>query len=240
MKILVVENHGPIRAQLQQMLAQVGTDVHVLQARTAAEAFAVARSEPDLDLVLLDDALPGVNGHSALAAFRKEHAKLQVIVLSESIAFTDIMSAMHGGAAGFIPKSSSPGVVLGAVRLVLSGGVYVPPELLRAQPMLQNEHDAAQWPLAGSPARTQWLDPAECGLSERQAQVLALVVQGKTNKAIGRELRLAEATVKAHISAALRALNVANRTQAVITVAQRGIDLARFAGSARQEKRCKP
>jgi len=234
MKVLVVDEHVLGRARLKQIVAHVGANVHVMEASTAAEADEIAKAHPDLDLVLLDDALSGVNECPALSVFRKAHAHIPVIVISASIALTDIMNAMHGGAAGFIPKSSSPGIMLGAIRLVLSGGVYVPPELLLVQSSIPNGPDAMQGSLAASHIPKPRLNPARLGLSARQSQVLALVVQGKTNKAIGRELRLAEATVKAHISAALRALNVNNRTQAVIAVAQLGIDLEPFA-TARQD-----
>jgi DNA-binding NarL/FixJ family response regulator len=123
------------------------------------------------------------------------------------------------GAGGYIPKACSAGVTLGALRVVLAGGVYLPPDLLEGQGGLFDTVQRTA-PPAAAPLR-----PAELGLSERQAQVLALLLRGLTNKAIARELKLAEQTVKAHMSAALRALNVSNRTQAAIAVAQLGLDL---------------
>jgi len=229
MKILVVADYVGVTETFRPLLDEIGKGVHVLEASTIAEALVIAHAESDLDLIALDTALPDMNGYSVLAGFRTNHRNVPVVVLSSSVAVADIMKAMEAGAAGFLPKSSSAGVMVSAMRLVLSGGVYVPPELLRMQDALQHDTAASRAVAGGLTGSKRPLDPADLGLSERQSQVLALVVQGKTNKEIGRDLSLAEATVKAHISAALRALNVSSRTQAVIAVAQLGIDLQRFA-----------
>lgn len=231
MKILVVADHVRVTETLTQLLDRIEKSVHVLEANTTAEAVAIARAESDLDLIVLDTALPDVSGYSVLAEFRMNHRNVPVVVLSSSVALAGIMKAMQAGAAGFIPTSSSAGVMVSAMRLVLSGGVYVPPELLQIQGALQNDTAASHSGAGTLTGSRRPIDPADLGLSERQSQVLALVVQGKTNKEIGRGLNLAEATVKAHISAALRALNVSSRTQAVIAVAQLGIDLQRFANT---------
>ncbi|MGH8714393.1 MAG: response regulator transcription factor, partial [Casimicrobiaceae bacterium] len=113
------------------------------------------------------------------------------------------------GAMGFIPKTANTRVLIDALRLVLSGGVYVPPELPGA---------AAVRPRAAVRAE-------DLGLTVRQSDVLRLLVQGKPNKLICRDLRLSEGTVKVHVSAILRALNVHNRTQVVIELARRGVRL---------------
>jgi DNA-binding NarL/FixJ family response regulator len=140
-----------------------------------------------------------------------------VVVLSASDQREDIMRSIDLGAMGFIPKTSSNPVMLQALRLVLSGGVYLPP--------------VALGPRAGiaAPPPTRAADPApgtsarDLGLTARQAQVLQLILQGKPNKVICRELGLAEGTVKIHVAAILRALNVSTRTQAVIEASRLGL-----------------
>lgn len=223
MKILVVDDHVLVREGLRKVLGQLEPDVEIHEADTAEAAYEAAQAHPALDLIVLDLALPGTSGMQALSTLRRTHADIPVVVLSASSEISDMTAAIQAGAAGFIPKSSGAGVMLGAVRLVLSGGIYVPPELLVAQGILQNDLDTPPASLAALRAARRELDPRALGLTERQAQVLARVVQGKSNKVIGRELNLAEPTVKAHMTAALRALNVTSRTQAVIAVAQLGI-----------------
>jgi DNA-binding NarL/FixJ family response regulator len=227
--ILVVDDHLLVREGLKSVLKQIDRHVEVFEAGTAAEAFEIAKITPDLDLILLDLGLPDLSGKRALSEFRRNHSDVPVVVLSASMDLADVMRCIQDGAAGFIPKSSTAGVTLGALRLVLGGGVYLPPDILLAHEALQNQReqpsamdiDAAESPRPG-------VDVGGLGLSNRQAQVLALLVQGKSNKAIGRDLDLAEQTVKAHISAAMRALNVTSRTQAVIAVGQLGLDLGPY------------
>jgi DNA-binding NarL/FixJ family response regulator len=163
--------------------------------------------------------LPDSSGFEILRMLRERRAKARIVVLSGLTDAHDIERALAMGAAGYIPKACSAGITLGALRLILAGGTYLPPDLLESR-------SASQRPVpsrvsSGMPR----VQPAELGLSERQAQVLALLVRGLSNKAIAQELKLAEQTVKAHMSAAFRALNVANRTQAAIAVSQLGLEL---------------
>jgi len=223
-KILVVDDHLLVREGLKSVLKQVDRHVEVFEAGTAAEAFRIAAMNRDLDLVLLDLGLPDFSGHLALGEFRRNHSDVPVVVLSASTDLADVMRCIQDGAAGFIPKSSTAGVTLGALRLVLAGGTYLPPDILLAHEGLQ---DQAEPPSSAGAADGPGsaVEAGQLGLSNRQAQVLALLVQGKSNKAIGRDLNLAEQTVKAHISAAMRALNVTSRTQAVIAVGRLGLNL---------------
>jgi DNA-binding NarL/FixJ family response regulator len=139
-----------------------------------------------------------------------------VVVLSASDRREDILRAIDLGAMGYIPKTSSNQVTLQALRLVLSGGVYLPPVAL-------NLRDEVQAPLATQRQSGPRVTPSELGLTARQSQVLALILQGKPNKVICRELALAEGTVKIHVAAILRALNVGTRTQAVIEASRIGL-----------------
>jgi DNA-binding NarL/FixJ family response regulator len=227
MRFLLVDDHPLVRQGLREVLKQLDPDVEIGEAEDAAAARRLASDDADLDLILLDLALPDDDGLSLLTEFRRDHADVPVVVLSASTEAREVMQCIRLGAAGFIPKTSGAGVMLAALRLVLSGGIYLPPDILLAQGVLRpGAHRMRLRPRRdGDPTR---LEAAELGLSDRQAQVLALLVQGKSNKMIGRELDIAEQTVKAHISAVLRALNVTTRAEAAHAVAELGIDLDRY------------
>ena len=216
MKILIVDDHPLIREALRHVLTALGGEFDLLDAEDGAQALAAVAGNPDLDLVLLDLALPDIDGFAALALFREQHPGVPVVVLSASDQTDTVLRAIDAGAMGYIPKTSSNQLLLDALRRVLSGHVYLPPDVL-------NRHQAA-------PARTlrqsgEALVPRDIGLTARQAEVLALLVQGNPNKQICRALDLAEGTVKIHVTAILKALNVANRTQAVIAVGKLGLKL---------------
>lgn len=219
LKILVVDDHPLICEALRQVLQALDQRLELLEAPTCVEALELTRRNQDISLILLDLALPGVDGFEALRQLRDGFPGIPVVVLSASEQPETVMRAIDGGAMGFIPKTSSNPMLVNALRLVLSGGIYLPPELLRRQESIA--------PTAPQPAVTpaQLRNPREIGLTERQSQVLALVVQGKPNKLICRDLDLAEGTVKIHVSAILKALGVANRTQAVIAVSKLGMKL---------------
>jgi DNA-binding NarL/FixJ family response regulator len=219
LKILVVDDHPLICEALRQVLQALDRQLELLEASTCAEALELTRRNEDISLILLDLALPGVDGFEALRQLRDGFPSIPVVVLSASEQPETVIRAIDGGAMGFIPKTSSSQLLIGALRLVLSGGIYLPPEVLRKEEAIA---PAAPPPVA-TPAQLR--NPREIGLTDRQSQVLALVVQGKPNKLICRDLDLAEGTVKIHVTAILRALGVANRTQAVIAVSKLGLKL---------------
>lgn len=212
MKILLVDDHPLVREAMRHVLADLGEEISILPAGDVPGALEAMAATPDLDLVLLDLSLPGTSGMDALDRIRQDHPATPVVVLSASDDAATVLNALDRGAMGFIPKCSSNAVIVNAIRLVLSGGVYVPPQAVGSPP-------------APAPARPQATTLGELGLTERQADVLALMVQGMPNKAICRKLNLAEGTVKIHVTAILKILNVANRTQAVIAVSQMGLKL---------------
>jgi DNA-binding NarL/FixJ family response regulator len=207
---LVVDDHPLICEALRQVLKALDSDIELLEAGGGVDALAVAGESERIDLILLDLALPDADGFEVLRELRERHPSFPVVVLSASEQADTVMRALDTGAMGFIPKTASNEVLLGALRLVLSGGVYLPAEVLRR---------------SHAPASTAQASYRDLGLTERQAQVLALMVQGKPNKIICRELSLAEGTVKIHVTAILKALEVSNRTQAVIAVGKLGLKL---------------
>ena len=219
MKILVVDDHPLILEALHHVLRQLDGEVEVRDARTAEEGRQLVADHADAGLLLLDLTLPGADGFSLLEELREAYPSIPVVVLSASDRREDIMRAIDLGAMGYIPKASSNQVMLQALRLVLSGGVYLPPIALSGRDELGTEPPRVADVLA---SRTT---PRELGLTARQAQVLALILQGKPNKVICRELGLAEGTVKIHVAAILRALNVSTRTQAVIEASRLGLQV---------------
>lgn len=213
MKILVVDDHPLIRQALHGVLRQLDDAGQVLEAQDWPRAATLLAEHPDVNLILLDLHLPGINGLDALAQVREQHPAIQVVMLSAADDRETVLEAIDRGAAGFIPKSSSNDVMVSALRLVLSGGVYLPREIL--------DHARSTAPVARPETAGHTL--TEIGMTERQLEVLGLIVQGRPNKLICRELGLAESTVKIHVSAILKALKVRSRTQAVIAATRLGL-----------------
>ncbi len=176
------------------------------------------------DLVLLDLGIPGFSGLGSLHRFRALESLIPVVVISASDDRATILEALDLGAMGFIPKTSGRDVLMRALELVLAGGIYIPPQALeRAEESLSKApHDSKPQPRAQEPAaHSHSRGQAFSSLTQRQCDVLELLVKGLPNKLICRELDLSPNTVKSHVSAIFRALNATNRTQAVIA-AQRG------------------
>lgn len=213
MKILVVDDHVLIREALRGVLKELKDDAVIIEAPDSRRATQCIEENPDLELILLDLYLPDSNGFEVLAELRERYPAISVVVLSVSNDRDDITRALDLGALGFIPKSAQREVMLGALRLIFGGGIYVPPEVFgRSQAVATVERRQGRAPSA-----------AELGLTERQMEVLGLMMQGKSNKAICRALDLAEPTVKNHVTAILKALGVTNRTEAVIAAGARGL-----------------
>lgn len=215
MKILIVDDHALIRDALQGVLKKLKRGVTVLEAADCRQAMQTIESNPDINLILLDLTLPDRDGFSVLAELRERYPAIAVVVMSGAQDRATVTKVLELGAAGFIPKSARREVTLSALQLIFAGGVYVPPEILAPE-------KAAPAPPGQRRDNRAIVALADIGLSERQKDVLALMMQGKSNKVICRTLDLAEPTVKNHVTAILRALKVSNRTEAVIAVNELG------------------
>lgn len=204
--IAIADDHPIVRAALRSTLEALGPGTRFVEAADVGETLALAGQFPDLDLLLMDLNMPGMRGLDAVRAVRERAPQLPVAVVSaeHQPGVADALLAL--GVAGFIPKSDSSAVIVSAVRLVLAGGVYVPPHLLNGRTV-------------AAPSATGQLDT----LTARQRDVLRLLAQGKSNKAIARELGVTEGTVKVHLLAVFRTLEVRNRTAAVLA-AQRFLE----------------
>jgi DNA-binding NarL/FixJ family response regulator len=214
MKILVVDDHALIREALRGVLRELNENATVLEAAEYRHALRHMEQHGDVALILLDLNLPDRDGFAALGELRERYPAVAVVVLSGFQSRDNVLRALDLGAMGFIPKSAAHDVMVAALRLVLSGGVYVPPEAL-----------AAREAQAGRAVPGERVSPGDLGLTKRQVDVLALMMQGKSNKGICRLLDMAEPTVKNHVTAILKALQVENRTEAVIKAGQLGWDL---------------
>jgi DNA-binding NarL/FixJ family response regulator len=216
MKVLVVDDHPLIREALANVLAEFGRTMEVVQADRLDGALKLLAAHPDTSLILLDLMLPDAEGVSALERVRAAYPDVPVVVLSATDNRPTVLAAIDAGAMGFISKRTASPILVNALRLVLAGEVYIPAEVLRSE-------SAPAPARPGPPAREG--PAASHGLTSRQLDVLALLVQGKQNKVICRELNLAEGTIKTHTAAIYRELGVNNRTQAVFAVSRLGIQL---------------
>jgi DNA-binding NarL/FixJ family response regulator len=210
MKILVVDDHPLIVHALEQVLPDLDGDLAVLAAADRDETLSLLARHPEVALVLLDLALPGAHGLDLLAELRRIFPRLPVVVLSATHDRATIGAALAAGARGFIAKTSDAADMLDAVRTVLAGGKHVTRDV--------------------APTRPRAIDGVNIevlGLTQRQSEVMLLLAQGKPNKMICRDLQLSEGTVKVHVSAILKALNVHSRSQVIVELARRGISVDR-------------
>jgi DNA-binding NarL/FixJ family response regulator len=238
MKVLLVDDHPLILAALHSVIQGLGDDVTVFGVATEREARAALERDPDYDLVLLDLQLGASDGFDLLADLRKLYPALPIVVVSASDRASDVIRAIDTGAMGFVPKRASNDTLFDALRLVMSGGIYVPPMTLGLpsapepapesdtvpdimRPRLADvDLDAVARSAAGAPHQQSAPSFESLGLSPRQADVLGFLLKGMPNKLIAREMGLSVETVKDHVAAVLRALKVSSRTQAVLAVGQ--------------------
>jgi DNA-binding NarL/FixJ family response regulator len=225
MRLLLIDDHPLFTQSLQFLLSELDEAIHCTLADSIADALQAAGP---FDLILLDLKLPGATGFAGLHTVRKVFEDTPVVLLSGEENSSIIRGAIAEGAMGFVPKSSSPQVLMAAMQLILAGGAYLPPHVLAALPRSSVQPaDAEQKSFSSSFASLQPQEPRNhvSGLSQRQLEALLKAVQGKPNKVIAREMNLAEGTIKSHLSAAFRQLGVANRTEAVFRAAQLGLTM---------------
>jgi DNA-binding NarL/FixJ family response regulator len=201
LRILLADDHEMVRLAMRHALASLAESVEWLEAANAEDVERLAASDPDL--ALLDLHMPGSDGVPWIGRLRARCPTLPVIVVSAEESPPLVRELIACGVAGFIPKSDTAAVILQAVRLVLSGGTYAPLRLLGGG-------------LAASGGEAARTESSELGLTQRQREVLALLARGLPNKRIARELGLSEGTVKVHLLSIFRALEVSNRTEAVV------------------------
>lgn len=211
MKILIGDDHLLFREGLCRLLTQLDDQASFVEAGTFDDVLSLARDGQDFDLVLLDLQMPGFPGFSGVQEICEAQAGTPVVIVSASEAQADVRAALDAGASGYIPKSSSVKIMLSALNLIFSGGIYVPPAAILGDGPGVGGGSAA--PGGGGAAAGA---PGAPTLTQRQRDVLRCLREGKSNKQIAYELGLSEGTVKIHVTAVMRSLGVRNRTQAVI------------------------
>jgi DNA-binding NarL/FixJ family response regulator len=208
MNVLLIDDHPLFRQGMRSLIERMDTRARIVEAESCEAALALADGpDPGFDLILLDLALPGINGLEGISRFRERFSTTPVVVISATFDSARVKQAIDRGAQGFIPKSTPPDVLMSALRLIFSGGVYVPASVMQE----------------GSGTREPGRDSSLPNLTSAQTRVLQLLALGQSNMAIGNALEISDNTVRAHVSAILRALNVTNRTEAVHIAAELGL-----------------
>ena len=203
LRILLADDHEMVRLAMRHALSALADNIEWLEAANTADVERLADRDPDL--ALLDLHMPGSDGVPWIGRLRARCPMLPIIVVSAEESPSLVRELINSGVAGFIPKSDTAAVILQAVRLVLSGGTYAPLRLLGGRDRT-----------ASGAVSAQRQEAPNHGLTQRQLEVLALLARGMPNKLIARELGLSEGTVKVHLLAIFRALDVSNRTEAVV------------------------
>lgn len=208
MRVLVADGQAVYRMGMRDLLRELEPDVEIADAGDEAGVVAALDKKSALDMVIVDFNTPGFEGAAGVARLKESQPDATIVVVSSDDELTDVQAAIDAGASGFMLKSMPTEVMLNALRLIQSGGVYLPASVLRRSP--------GRGLRAPRQRRYGSDEEGAAGLTPRQQDVLRLLAYGKSNKDIARELSLAEGTVKVHISAIFKALNVSNRTEAVI------------------------
>lgn len=206
LRLLLADDHEMVRIAMRYALAPLAEAIDWFEAADAGQVHAILAREDGFNLGIVDLNMPGANGVDWIRSLRTSHPALPLLVISATEDSALVRALIALGVAGFIPKSDTSAVILQAVRLVLAGGTYAPLRLLSQ---------------AAQPGRAAGASIA--GLTTRQQEVLALLARGLPNKLIARQLELSESTVKVHLLAIYRVLDVRNRTEAVVA-AQRYVN----------------
>jgi DNA-binding NarL/FixJ family response regulator len=215
MKILMVDDHPLMSDAVKTVLQVVDSSNAVTAVTTLSEACKTLDRTFDFDLVLLDLGLPDSQGLTGLTMLKAKFPEVPVVVMSADRQPELILECLEFGAAGYIPKTCQRDVLINALRLVSSGSVYIPPEALA-----QATSASLQF---GRPGSSNQMIFNQLELTQRQQEVLRLILRGLPNKSICKLMDLAEGTVKVHVSAVLKALNATTRTQAVVAASRLGL-----------------
>ncbi|WP_321396246.1 response regulator transcription factor [Emcibacter sp.] len=210
-RVLIADDHPLFREALSDIVRSVYEEaVDCLEVCNASETLEATEVAGGFDMILLDLLLPGAEGFSCLISLRNKLPSTPIVIVSSTDHDETVRESFSYGAMGYLPKSSSREVMRNALRLVRSGNSYIPSQALGRGGERSPDH------MPGSASGVSVMDADKASLTPRQMAVLELLAEGKPNKVIAYELDISEITVKAHVSAILRKLQVNNRLQAVI------------------------
>ncbi|MDP4027654.1 MAG: response regulator transcription factor [Gallionella sp.] len=222
MKILMVDDHALFRDGMRYVLQQLPEEVEIMEAGNFLDGLRLAMQHPELDLALLDLNMPGSEGPVSIRYFHQHYPHIPVVVVSGEEGRGYMEKVMNYGAMGFISKSSTAAVMLGALNLVMSGGIYVPAEMLRQYSAI-SDNLIADNEYGQESADRRRLNTNEYGLTQRQMEVLRHIAAGLSNRQIAEKVHLAEGTVKIHVAAVYQTLRVGNRMEAVRVAEKLGL-----------------
>ncbi|EUB75110.1 DNA-binding NarL/FixJ family response regulator [Pseudomonas sp. BT76 TE3572] len=206
-KILIADDHPLFREAIHNVISDGFPGSEVMETADLDSALVLTQEHDDLDLILLDLNMPGMHGLNGLINLRNEAPTIPVVIVSAEQDKQVVLQAITYGAVGFITKSSPRVQMTEAIQQILNGNVYLPPDIIRTQKCgTRRMNDAPSFP----PELLQ-------ALTRKQLLVLERMTKGESNKQIAYTLEIAETTVKAHVSAILRKLNVHNRVQAILS-----------------------
>jgi DNA-binding NarL/FixJ family response regulator len=207
-KILIADDHPLFREAIHSVISDGFPGSEVMETGDLDSALALSQEHDDLDLILLDLNMPGMHGLNGLINLRNESPTIPVVIVSAEQDKQVVLQAITYGAVGFITKSSPRRQMTEAIQQILNGNVYLPPDIIRSQK------------IGGQRRMNECLGLAPellQALTRKQLLVLERMTKGDSNKQIAYSLEIAETTVKAHVSAILRKLNVHNRVQAILS-----------------------
>jgi DNA-binding NarL/FixJ family response regulator len=210
MKILLADDHALIRSGLRCELAALAEAVDFVEAWNADTLLRMFEQHRDLDLALVDLTMPGMEGARTIGALRTQFPAVPLVVVSGLNDARQVQEVLRAGAVGFIPKSAVGQLVLPAIRLVLAGGQYLPPQMMSTLEVVETSAAASDAPMR-KPAESSRVE----ALSPRQEEVFDLMAKGLSNKLIARQLNISEGTVKSHIATIFDVLRVHNRVSAI-------------------------
>lgn len=214
MRAIIADDHPLYREAMGLRLQRQHGGAEIVEVGRLDELMALAGEKAQsADLILLDLRMPGMQGGRSVAGVVQAFPDSAVVLVSGAAAFEDVRQAIAAGARGFLPKTLSSKLFAGAVAMILAGGTFLPAETLEMNGTL------AHTPPAPDGEAVQ-LPP---DLTKRQQQVLAQIAAGATNKEIGRNLDIAEVTVKLHIRQILRKINARNRAEAASIATRAGL-----------------
>ena len=220
MRILVIDDHPLFREGLSYALQGLADDVEVIESESYEAAETVLDGNAP-DLVLADLCLPWEDGREGIASLIERIPEVPVVIVSVLDDREEVLRSLENGAKGFIPKSSSTDVMLSAIRLVLAGGVYLPPTLLVGA---ESEARQLRRAVSGEPVARGVRSPID-DLTPRQRDVLELLKEGKSNQEIADSMGLKSGTVKIHVTAILKKLGLKNRTQVALMATRNGVTI---------------
>lgn len=202
LRIVIADDHALVRGGLAMLIEMAAPESEVLQANSLGQVAKILSGEDLVDLLLLDLMMPGMDGDQGIKKVRQTFPDIPIVIVSVHEDIDSIRRSLSAGAMGYIPKTSTPSVTVSAIKLILDGGIYIPPHILNttneSQTRILSETESTSGPL-----------------TRRQQEVIKLIEAGKSNNAIADELGLSTGTVKMHVSAIFKKLDAANRTEAV-------------------------